>query len=691
MSTVPTLPIRPDIKTQEPFRYFCNMVLPAVYGDELSYYELLCKVTEYLNETMSNVNDLNDNMKSFYEWMQQLQNWIDEYFDNLDVQQEINQKLDEMAENGQLQAIMERFFSRYDQLLVEEKKAREQGDAKLSAQIANIIAHNDDTEGNSELIDIRTGFDGTTYATAGAAVRGQTRQIANDIKVTDSMNHKRIDFTESMFAQGSVDLLDGTVGTKSTTMIYGTFRIQLFQSRKLTIYVANGYRVRCAFYNNDGGFLGYHNFVTGISSSLLSDYTSGYAVLVIANATSGTEIVPSEAPNAAYITVHDRVDDVNNYFTAFRNVVYESLGSEIAPTTFDVATGFYSRQKPSTITENSAYKSATADVAGGETIWVTGYMPPAANLSVVVFEDANGAMAGHAYDSDTEAKTCNDAEVTVPPTAVKVHVMTKTATIATPIIKRNLTKVRYGNTKLPLAGKNVAFLGDSIFGNNQTKTGIVNLFADATSANCANFALGGTRAKRRATGTDWTISNNCWGALDGESVAACIANDDYSDMVDAYGGNISGAPSYFATTIANIQTYDWSQCDYIICNFGTNDYTGRVNVDDYIEAMGNIIETILTAYPNIVFVKCTPTQRFFAVSGGFESGSNHPLAEDKTLKDYVDAHSALVDDYNVQVVDCFNIGINDFTRPHFFTASDWTHQNENGRKRIATYLAANIS
>ena len=49
--------------------------------------------------------------------------------------------------------------------------------AKTNARIDNIIAHNNDTEGNSELVDIRTGTDGTVYASAGAAVRKQLEKV----------------------------------------------------------------------------------------------------------------------------------------------------------------------------------------------------------------------------------------------------------------------------------------------------------------------------------------------------------------------------------------------------------------------------------------------------------------------------------------------------------------------------------
>lgn len=65
--------------TLSPFRYFCNRVLPAVYGDEISYYELLCKVVKYLNDTMSHVNDVNGDLQTLYQYVKELQEKFEEY------------------------------------------------------------------------------------------------------------------------------------------------------------------------------------------------------------------------------------------------------------------------------------------------------------------------------------------------------------------------------------------------------------------------------------------------------------------------------------------------------------------------------------------------------------------------------------------------------------------------------------
>lgn len=42
------------------FRFWCQKVLPLVYDDSLSYYEILCKVVHYLNKVIEDVNSIPD-------------------------------------------------------------------------------------------------------------------------------------------------------------------------------------------------------------------------------------------------------------------------------------------------------------------------------------------------------------------------------------------------------------------------------------------------------------------------------------------------------------------------------------------------------------------------------------------------------------------------------------------------------
>lgn len=63
-----------------------------------------------------------------------------------------------------------------------EKAERMQEIAVERARINNLVANNNPTEGNSELLDIRVGVDGTDYGSAGDAVRGQIGSLYEDIE-----------------------------------------------------------------------------------------------------------------------------------------------------------------------------------------------------------------------------------------------------------------------------------------------------------------------------------------------------------------------------------------------------------------------------------------------------------------------------------------------------------------------------
>lgn len=105
MSITPNDPahFEPSLRTytgQGAFRFWCQQVLPLTFDDSLSYYELLNKVVTYLNNTISDVANVEENVSALNDAYVKLQSYVNNYFDSLDVQKEINNKLDEMADNG---------------------------------------------------------------------------------------------------------------------------------------------------------------------------------------------------------------------------------------------------------------------------------------------------------------------------------------------------------------------------------------------------------------------------------------------------------------------------------------------------------------------------------------------------------------------------------------------------------------
>lgn len=90
-----------------PFQAWLANNIPAVYDNTLSYYEELCALIKYLQDiVVPAVNENASALTTISEAVEQLQKYVDTYFDNLDVQEEINNKLDEMAEDGTLERII---------------------------------------------------------------------------------------------------------------------------------------------------------------------------------------------------------------------------------------------------------------------------------------------------------------------------------------------------------------------------------------------------------------------------------------------------------------------------------------------------------------------------------------------------------------------------------------------------------
>lgn len=60
-------------------RFWVQKVLPLVYDDSLSYYELLCKVVDKLNETIEMYSELPDMVSEIEAAIAQINEWIDNF------------------------------------------------------------------------------------------------------------------------------------------------------------------------------------------------------------------------------------------------------------------------------------------------------------------------------------------------------------------------------------------------------------------------------------------------------------------------------------------------------------------------------------------------------------------------------------------------------------------------------------
>lgn len=61
------------------FRFWCYKVLPLVYDDSLSYYEILCKVVDYINNLIETDKVQNADIEKLKKELKEVQKWIDNF------------------------------------------------------------------------------------------------------------------------------------------------------------------------------------------------------------------------------------------------------------------------------------------------------------------------------------------------------------------------------------------------------------------------------------------------------------------------------------------------------------------------------------------------------------------------------------------------------------------------------------
>lgn len=176
------------------FRRFVIQNFPFIEEDfdALTDYGLISKIVEYLNTVIDSQNDLSDNFTELNNAFIELHDYVEHYFDNLDVQQEINTKLDTMVADGTMDELLNRILLPYETAITARVEAVEtlanQNSADITEQAGRIDAlaqlSEGSTTGDAELIDGRTNFTGRVYDNIGNNIRSFGKAMFKDITST---------------------------------------------------------------------------------------------------------------------------------------------------------------------------------------------------------------------------------------------------------------------------------------------------------------------------------------------------------------------------------------------------------------------------------------------------------------------------------------------------------------------------
>ena len=157
MSFTPT-PINPttDSVKPSPFIAFTQRVIPATFDQSLSYQEALYAILKYLNDMSETVNTNANVTDQQTAVIGQLTDYVNHYFDNLDVQEEINNKLDEMSEDGTLQNIIESYIELNSIIVFDTLADLKATEGVINGSTVKTLGYNTKGDGGGATYKIRT-------------------------------------------------------------------------------------------------------------------------------------------------------------------------------------------------------------------------------------------------------------------------------------------------------------------------------------------------------------------------------------------------------------------------------------------------------------------------------------------------------------------------------------------------------
>ena len=173
------------------------------------------------------------------------------------------------------------------------------------------------TSGDAELMDIRIGADGTTYDSAGTAVREQISSLNGDLIKLDNGEIIYFSVNESELESGGINYSNGTLVDKANVKRTRDF-ISVEVGKKLSVYCKNGNGVNLIFYNSDESY-GESRSVSATSTTASRTVTINYPKLKIEYIYYNSSY-PISVNNVGFYTV----SSIDENLEALKKFLYET-------------------------------------------------------------------------------------------------------------------------------------------------------------------------------------------------------------------------------------------------------------------------------------------------------------------------------------------------------------------------------
>lgn len=227
-------------------RFWCQKVLPAVYDQSLSYYEVLCKLAAFLNKMLEELEKMQDNIDALHKAYKDLQDWVnaeiarfeahmEQHFD--DLTKELWNKFEQYKNDTN--TTLQQWFSEYETNTTNNlnKKFNEfvnKANTRID-QMFNTYTTNTNSEFNTWKTDFTNQYNQWKNEVDGqitninSNIRSLTTRVAaleNMVKTYPKFDYKSFTLTGTHYYKKAIlDMLSFPSSADATVICYGVMRV----------------------------------------------------------------------------------------------------------------------------------------------------------------------------------------------------------------------------------------------------------------------------------------------------------------------------------------------------------------------------------------------------------------------------------------------------------------------------------
>lgn len=388
-----------------PFMRYCSAIIPTMFDDSLSYYEALCALNRFIQTNLVDVINNNASVTQEYiHLVDELKEYVEHYFDNLDVQTEINNKLDAMAQDGTLGELLNSYMKPYidselakttqhindlyEQLSQVENLSPKGAYSTVSAlESANPATGVYIVTGNGHIYSWIKDGSATDLGAYQTAVNNITTEILNQ----DNWNKTNINGYgyKSYIPMESGSITNTGSETANSTRLRSLYHYRIAKNDQINANIRYGVAAVC--YNADGEALGFYpipasptvpqfkQMITG--AEILNAYEGVDNVRIIFRQNSNAEVEPTDSTKMQIIqtwyfatkALKDALSSDVMYFNDYSHYNWSTDGSPVSNNARLASDEFIDLSFYTKITSASGYEFALACWDKSTLAWI-GYV-----------------------------------------------------------------------------------------------------------------------------------------------------------------------------------------------------------------------------------------------------------------------------------------------------------------------------